>query len=103
MLDAYDMVRSSYDPNMINSIIVISDGANDTTSDLTADAFISELRARVDPARPVIVVTIGLLGDADPETLAEISRTTGGSSHIANTPDEIVGVFAEAIGRRGGR
>lgn len=103
VLDAHDLVRSSYDPNMVNSIIVISDGANDTTSDLTREDFLGELRAKVDPARPVIVVTIGLLGDADPETLAEISRTTGGSSHIANTPDEIVGVFAEAIGRRGGR
>lgn len=102
VLDAYDMVRSSYDPNMINSIIVISDGANDAVSPLGREEFLAQLRERVDPSRPVIVVTIGLLEDADPEMLAEISRTTGGSSHIARTPAEIVQVFAEAIGQRGG-
>lgn len=102
VLDAYAMVRASYDPNMINSIIVISDGANDATSALSRDEFFPRLREMTDPSRPVIVVTVGLLGDADPETLAEIARTTGGSSHLAGTPDEIIRVFAAAIGQRGG-
>lgn len=102
VLDAYDLVRSSYDPNMINSIIVISDGANDAVSSLNREDFLAQLNERVDPSRPVIVVTIGLMDDADPEVLAEISRATGGSSHIARTPEEIVRVFAEAIGQRGG-
>ncbi|WP_216694958.1 VWA domain-containing protein [Dietzia psychralcaliphila] len=102
VLDAYAMVRSTYDPDMINSIIVISDGANDTVSGLAGDDFLDRLREMVDPSRPVIVVTVGLLDDADPETLAEISRATGGSSHVARTPEEIVRVFAAAIGQRGG-
>ena len=102
VLDAYQMVRSSHDPNMINSIIVISDGANDAASELSTEEFLDRLRGMVDPAKPVVVVTVGLLDDADPQTLAEIARATGGSSHIARTPDEIVRVFAEAIGQRGG-
>lgn len=102
VLDAYDVVRDSYDPNMINSIIVISDGANDATSSLGREDFLAQLRERVDPSRPVVVVTIGLLEDADPATLAEIGQATGGSSHIARTPEEIVRVFAQAIGQRGG-
>ena len=102
VLDAYDMVRESYDPNAINSIIVISDGANDATSSLGREDFLAQLRERVDPSRPVVVVTLGLLEDADPATLAEISAATGGSSHIARTPDEVVQVFAQAIGQRGG-
>lgn len=102
VLDAYGMVRDSYDPNMINSIIVVSDGANDATSSLSRDDFLAQLQQAVDPTRPVVVVTLGLLEDADPATLAEISQVTGGSSHIARTPDEVVRVFAEAIGQRGG-
>lgn len=102
VLDAYGMVRDSYDPNAINSIIVISDGANDATSSLSREDFLARLQDSVDPSRPVVVVTIGLLEDADPATLAEISETTGGSSHIARTPEEIVQVFAQAIGQRGG-
>ena len=53
----------------------------------------------VDPTKAVIV---GLLDSADPETLAEIARAIGGSSHIARTPDEIVRVSAEAIAQCGG-
>lgn len=102
VLDAYKMVSSSHDPNMINSIIVISDGANDAESELSTTDFLDRLRGMVDPAKPVIVVTVGLLDDADPQTLGEIARATGGSSHIARTPDEIVRVFAEAVGHRGG-
>ena len=102
VIDAHEMVRTTHDPNMINSIIVISDGADDTVSALSTEDFLARLRESVDPSRPVIVVTIGLLEDADRGTLAEISRVTGGSSHIARTPEEIVGVFAAAIGRRGG-
>lgn len=101
VLDAYAQVRSGYDPNMVNSIIVISDGADDATSDLDEGEFLARLRDMVTPSRPVIVVTISLLDDAASGTLAEISRVTGGSSHVARTPDEIVRVFADAVGRRG--
>lgn len=102
VLDAYGMVRDSYDPTMVNSIIVVSDGAEDTTSPLTEVGFLDRLRGMVDPARPVVVVTVGLLDDVDTETLGEVSSVTGGSSHVARTPDEIVRVFAEAIQQRGG-
>lgn len=101
VLDAYSSVSDGYDPNMVNSIIVISDGADDATSDLGEDEFLARLRGMVDPSRPVIVVTINLLDDTGSGTLAEISRATGGSTHVARTPEEIVRVFADAVGRRG--
>lgn len=102
VLDSYAMVRSSYDPNMVNSIIVISDGADDATSDLSEEEFFTQLRGMVDPSRPVIVVAVSLLDDTGAGALAEIARLTGGSSHVARTPDEIVRVFAEAVGSRAG-
>lgn len=101
VLDAYRSAQTGYDPSMVNSIIVISDGANDTVSPLSHDDFLSRLRAMVDPARPVVVVTIGILEDADPGTLAEIARVTGGNSHLARTPAEMPQVFAQAIQQRG--
>ena len=102
VLDAYATVRSSYDPNMVNSIIVISDGADDAVSDLGESEFLAQLRGMVNPSRPVIVVAVSILDHAGSATLAEVARMTGGSSHVARTPEEIVGVFAEAVGRRGG-
>ena len=100
VLDAIDSLQRSYDPATVNSVIVISDGANDNVSQLSKEEFLDRLRAKVDPKKPVIVVTIGIL-DADQATLAEISRATGGSSHIARAPREIAKVFAEAIQQRG--
>lgn len=101
VLDAYAMVRSGYDPNMVNSIIVISDGADDATSDIGAEDFFARLDEMVDPSRPVIVVTVSLLDESSSGTLTQIAQATGGSSHVARTPEEVVRVFAEAVGRRG--
>lgn len=101
VLDAYAMVRSGYDPNMVNSIIVISDGADDATSDIRAVEFFARLDEMVDPSRPVIVVTVSLLDESSSGTLAQIADATGGSSHVARTPEEMVRVFAESVGRRG--
>lgn len=101
VLDAYAMVRSGYDPNMVNSIIVISDGADDATSDIGAGEFFARLDEMVDPSRPVIVVSVSLLDDSSSGTLAQIAQATGGSSYVARTQEEIVRVFAEAVGRRG--
>src|SRR5699024_4776208 len=71
-------------------------------SALDREEFLERLRQLTDPTRPVVVVTVGLLDDADPEMLAEISRATGGSSHVAERPAPIARVLAEAIGARGG-
>ena len=64
VLHAYATVRSSYDPNMVNSIIVISDGADDSASDLGEGEFLTQVRAMVTPSRPVIVVAVSLPGGA---------------------------------------
>lgn len=35
--------------------------------------------------------------DADAETLKKISAATGGTSHVARAPEDIPGVFADAL------
>ena len=55
----------------------------------------------VDPSRPVIVVSVSLLDDSSSGTLAQIAQATGGSSYVARTQEEIVRVFADAVGSRG--
>lgn len=101
VLAAVTAVRDSYDPNAINSVLLFSDGANDATSTMSEAEFLAQLKEIQDPARPVIVVTVGIMEDADPATLATIAEATAGSSHIARTPEEIPDVFANAIARRG--
>lgn len=62
---------------------------------LSRKQLLDKLAAARDPKRPVRVVTIGM-GEADARALKAISQATGGTSYIANTPQDIQRVFVEA-------
>ncbi|RVW06379.1 substrate-binding domain-containing protein [Rhodococcus spongiicola] len=99
-LAAFRKVKESYDPAAINSVILLTDGSNEDPSSITLDELLDTFEKEQDPARPVIIVTIGITADADAETLQQISAATGGTSHIARTPAEIPGVFVDAMRSR---
>ncbi len=98
---AYRTVQSTYDPNAVNSVIVLTDGENEDPVSLTKQQLLDQLHREADPARPVLIITIGITDDADAEVLQEISEATGGSSYLARNPADIPKVFAQAIAQRG--
>ncbi|MEN0135558.1 MAG: substrate-binding and VWA domain-containing protein [Rhodococcus sp. (in: high G+C Gram-positive bacteria)] len=100
-LAAFRAVQDSYDPRAVNSVIILTDGANEDPDSITKEQLLGILEREMDPARPVIVVTIGITDDADAATLAEISRVTGGSSYVAKDPADIANVFVNALAARG--
>ncbi|NCL73097.1 hypothetical protein AIIKEEIJ_00532 [Rhodococcus sp. YH1] len=102
-LAAFRAVQQSYDPRAVNSVIVLTDGANEDPDSITEAQLLEILAREQDPARPVIVVTIGITEDADAQILAEISRVTGGSSYVARDPADIANVFVNALADRGER
>ena len=63
---------------------------------LSLDQLLSELDSAKDPSRPVRIITIGM-GEADPSALQQISAATGGTSYIANTPQDIERILVEAL------
>lgn len=99
-LAAFRRVKDGYDPAAINSVILFTDGANEDPSTISLDELLATLKQEQDPARPVIIVTIGITDDADAAVLQKISAATGGTSHIARTPAEIPGVFVDAMRSR---
>ncbi|QBJ97435.1 VWA domain-containing protein [Rhodococcus sp. ABRD24] len=99
-LAAFRKVKDGYDPAAINSVILLTDGANEDPSTISLDELLATLKREQDPARPVIIVTIGITEDADAAVLQKISAATGGTSHIARTPAEISGVFVDAMRSR---
>lgn len=99
-LAAFRKVKEGYDPAAINSVILLTDGANEDPSSISLDALLATLKKEQDPARPVIIVTIGITEDADAAVLQKISAATGGTSHVARTPAEIPGVFVDAMRSR---
>ncbi|MCJ0904667.1 substrate-binding domain-containing protein [Rhodococcus sp. ARC_M6] len=100
-LAAFRKVQESYDPRAVNSVIVLTDGANEDADSITREQLLDVLAREQDPARPVIIVTIGITDDADAAALADISRVTGGSTYIARDPSEISEVFVNALAHRG--
>ena len=100
VLAAYKSVQAGYDPTYSNSVIVMTDGRNEDANSVSLDELLATLKQLEDPARPVLVLTIGISGDADADALRKIAEATGGSSYVAETAADIQSVFVNAIAAR---
>ncbi|HET6563321.1 MAG TPA: substrate-binding domain-containing protein [Marmoricola sp.] len=102
VLAAVRHVRAGYDPDAVNSVVVLSDGRNEAASahGITEQALLRALRAEADPQRPVVVVTVAYGPDSDTAALRAISDATGGSLHVARDPRDLPVIFRDAIGGR---
>lgn len=101
-LAAFRHVRDSYDPRAANSVVVVTDGADDDSA-ISKDDLLAALAAENDPSRPVRVVTIGLGEDVDSATLEQIAEATGGASYRTSDPLDITELVVTALtGRTGG-
>jgi len=99
-LAAFREVRKTYDPKAINSVILLTDGANEDPGSISLKELIAALKKSQDPTKPVVIVTIGITEDADAKVLKAISDATGGSSYIARDPADIPTVFLTALQNR---
>lgn len=96
-LAAFDHMLETYEPDYVNSVVLMTDGVNDdTTGGINLATLLARLKDRFDPARPIRIVTIGM-GEADARALKRISAATGGTSYIANTPADIDRVLVQAL------
>ncbi|WP_353952156.1 substrate-binding domain-containing protein [Knoellia sp. S7-12] len=94
---AFDEMNKTYDPEYFNSVVIITDGKNDDPGGgLDLAQLLAHIKKGHDPARPVRVITIGM-GEADTKALQTISAATGGTSYTANTSDDLLTVFVQAL------
>ncbi|MFC6341888.1 VWA domain-containing protein, partial [Nocardioides hankookensis] len=99
-LAAYQQALRDYDPTYSNSVILMTDGANDDPGSISLDRLVHELEKAHSPKRPVRIIGIGISDDADYAALKRIAKATGGEAYSADTPEDILGVFAQAIASR---
>lgn len=99
-LAAFRKVKEGYDPKFVNSVIILTDGANEDPGSPSLDELVATLKREQDPVRPVVIVTVGITTDADPIALQKISAATGGTSYIAEDPRDIPDVFVRALNSR---
>ena len=94
---AYQKMVAEYDPAHVNSVVIMTDGKNDDPGGgLDLPQLLATIKSTSRGDRPVRIITIGM-GEADPTALQAISRATGGTSYIANTPADIQRVFVQAL------
>ncbi|WP_139360359.1 substrate-binding domain-containing protein [Mycobacterium sp. D16Q16] len=100
-LAAFHKVQSTYDPHFINSVVIITDGANEDPNGISLDRLLATLKKEQDPARPVVLITLGITEDADADVLKQISEATpGGASRVARSADEIPNIVTDLIRAR---
>ena len=101
-LAAVRAARESYDPDYVNSVVLITDGTNeDDDQGISLEQLLSSLRAEADPDRPVGVYGIALGEDADLAALEQIAEATEGGAYSAVDPSDLQSVLFSALaGRR---
>ncbi|QYJ04334.1 substrate-binding and VWA domain-containing protein [Nocardioides panacisoli] len=97
---AYEEAVAGYQSDVVNSVLLFTDGANDDADSLTREEALTALRDAVDPDRPVRIIGIGISEDADEAALRDIAAATGGQSYVARSPADIASVFQRAISAR---
>jgi Ca-activated chloride channel family protein len=100
-LAAYNAVRSGYDPASVNSVVLLTDGANTDTRGINLATLLSTLRSERNASRPLPLTTIAVGDDADAATLRKISAATGGTEYTVAKPEDIRDVFLDAVIRAG--
>ena len=96
-LAAYRQVLHDDAPDHLRTVIVLSDGMNHDPGSIALDELLSTLKAEQDTENPVRIITVGVSKDADATVLQQIAEATGGSSHVARTPQDIQKVFVDAL------
>lgn len=85
-----------YKDSFINTIVLLSDGKNDTThsGDLKG---LSEQLSHQNHSTPVLVFTLAYGPDADVPTLKEIARASGAHYYDATDPNRLEEVLGELV------
>lgn len=97
ILAAYERAKAGYDPSRVNSVVLLTDGKNEDPRSITLDDLLAKLAAAKDPAKPIVVITVAIGPEADAATLQRVTQVTGGRSYTATAPEQITGVFVDAL------
>lgn len=96
-LAAFRSAQAAYDPAYFNTVVLMTDGANDDPGSIGLRELLARLRDEADPARPVRIIAIGISEDADMAALAQIAGATNGSAFPARDPRDILSVISRAL------
>ncbi len=85
VLVAYLDAVAGYVPGRVNSVVLITDGPDD--SSLSMEDLLTDLTAAADPARPVAVNIVQIGDNPDVSSFDDIAARTGGTVEAVSTSD----------------
>ena len=99
-LAAVQRVRESYDPEKVNSVLLITDGRNEDENGIDLETLLAELAKIDDPTKPVPVIMIGFGPDTDLAAMQQIAQATKGAAYSASRPEDLGTVLVDALSQR---
>ncbi|WP_164863574.1 substrate-binding domain-containing protein [Agromyces sp. LHK192] len=102
-LAAVQRVREGYDPEMVNSVLLITDGKNEDENGMDLPTLLAKLGEQNDPLKPVPVIMVGFGPDTDLAAMQQIATATGGAAYSAAKPEDLGAVLVDALYQRGCR
>jgi hypothetical protein len=100
LLAAYKQMVATYQPQYVNDIIVLTAGVENDPSDISAATLLRNLRAMVNPSRPVEILMVVFGVPKDLGDLQQIAKVTNGKVWPVTSAAQIPQIFYRAFGRR---
>ncbi|MFC5750439.1 substrate-binding domain-containing protein [Actinomadura rugatobispora] len=98
---AYREMTRTHKAEFGNTVLLFTDGkGNDDPGGPSLERTLADLREITDPGRPVQIVMIGVGRDVDTRELRRIAEVVPGGVYVAESPDQIVKIFLQALSRR---
>lgn len=100
VLAAVKQVRSAYDPETVNSVLLLTDGRNEDENGISRDTLLDELAAMSEDGEQVPIVLVGIGPDTDMESMRLIAEASGGAAYSAQRPEDLKTVLTDALSQR---
>jgi Ca-activated chloride channel family protein len=97
---AWHDMQGLWQPNGSNSVLLITDGANEFPGGLNLNQLLDKLTKEGLPDKPVPVISIAVGPEADAAALQQISQATGGRTFVAKDPAGAVQTLVLAFAGR---
>jgi Ca-activated chloride channel family protein len=96
-VDAYKYVQANWKANYANTVIVFTDGKDETDPGAPSLSDVqTQLKQIADPKRPIQLIMLGY-GDADIGAMTALTGTVGGVVYHITSAAQIVGAFIDSI------
>jgi Ca-activated chloride channel family protein len=99
VLAAVRQMRDQWQPDGVNTVVLLTDGRNEDPNSLSLARLLRTLRQEANRQRPVQLFAIAYGDDADVGVLRQITAAVGGQVFVSRDPTDIKKVYLAALTR----